>query len=94
MGLDSVDLLVQVEKHFGISISDIEAEKIITVQDFVNIVFSKILAKNHDALLDPKKLCSQQDVEEIIKGIFEKSTGIPAQNIKLKDRISSDLGID
>jgi len=39
MGLDTVDLLITVEKHFGISIPDQEAEQMITVGDFHRIVW-------------------------------------------------------
>ncbi|WKN41660.1 hypothetical protein [Tunicatimonas pelagia] len=42
MGLDSVELLVEVEQAFGIEISDQEAGNIATVGDFVNAVFSKV----------------------------------------------------
>jgi len=42
MGLDSVALLVDVEKHFNISIPNSEAEKICTVQDFADCVFTKV----------------------------------------------------
>jgi acyl carrier protein len=39
MGLDSVELIVRVEKTFQISIPDKEAEKIVTVGDLYNIVW-------------------------------------------------------
>lgn len=42
MGLDSVELIMSVEDKFGIRIEDSEAEKIYTVQEFADIVFSKI----------------------------------------------------
>ena len=42
MGLDSVDLLVTVERKFKIEIPDKESERINTVQDFANSVFDKI----------------------------------------------------
>ena len=35
-------LVVDVENHFDISIPNEEAEKIYTVQDFANCVFSKV----------------------------------------------------
>lgn len=38
MGLDSVELLMEMENYFGISISDSEAEKIYTVQQMVDTV--------------------------------------------------------
>ena len=42
MGLDSVDLLVTVERKFKIEIPDQESERINTVQEFANSVFDKI----------------------------------------------------
>ena len=38
MGLDSVELVITIEKHFAISISDGEAEKAMTVQDVADLV--------------------------------------------------------
>jgi hypothetical protein len=48
MGLDSVELLVEVEKTFGIEIPDLEAEKIVTVGDFYEAVWGKIKEKESD----------------------------------------------
>lgn len=42
MGLDSVEILVNVENAFGITISNYEAEKIYTVGDIHNIVWRNI----------------------------------------------------
>ncbi|PPK92719.1 acyl carrier protein [Nonlabens xylanidelens] len=42
MGLDSVELLVTVERKFKIEIPNQESERINTVQEFVNSVFDKI----------------------------------------------------
>jgi hypothetical protein len=197
MGLDSVEILVRVEEYFGISIPDIEAEKILTVQDFADCVFIKVtvnptekcksqmlfyklrtyftdnqglakeqirpdskirdlitgdlkttwsdmekylkldlptlsdldihptkekeikflgvkvltrkspvtvgtigdlinwtLAKNYDTLIDPKTLFDKADVEKVIIGIISDSMAIPVDEIKLKHRISYDLGVD
>ena len=46
MGLDSVELIMSVEDKFGIRIEDSEAEKIYTVQEFADIVFSKIMLQS------------------------------------------------
>ncbi len=42
MGLDSVEILVNVENTFGITISNYEAEKIATVGDIHNVVWRNI----------------------------------------------------
>src|SRR5690606_22057659 len=49
MGLDSVELLYTVEKHFKIRISDEEAEKIRTVDDFAECVV-KYINTNSDSV--------------------------------------------
>ncbi|WP_405567781.1 phosphopantetheine-binding protein [Polaribacter sp. Asnod6-C07] len=51
MGLDSVELLMSVEDKFGIQIEDSEAEKIYTVQNFVDSVYSKIITNPNDKCL-------------------------------------------
>ena len=38
MGLDSVELLVEIEKYFGIQVPNAEAEKIVTIQKMVDAV--------------------------------------------------------
>ncbi|TRZ42191.1 phosphopantetheine-binding protein [Robertkochia solimangrovi] len=42
MGLDSVELVMSVEKKFGIRIPDADCEKIYTVQDFADTVYKMI----------------------------------------------------
>lgn len=39
MGLDIIEILVKIEKTFGINIPNQEAEKIVTVGDFYNLVW-------------------------------------------------------
>lgn len=48
MGLDSVEILMNVEKTFNINIPDQEAEKIITVEDFHNSVWQHLEGKHSD----------------------------------------------
>ncbi|GAA3789995.1 hypothetical protein GCM10022271_22890 [Corallibacter vietnamensis] len=51
MGLDSVELVMSIEDKFGIRIENSEAENIYTVQDFADIVFSRILKNPTDKCL-------------------------------------------
>lgn len=81
MGLDSVELVIRAEKYFDIAIPDQEAAEIVTVQDFVDCVYTKVTL-------------NKGDVEKIIIGIVSDSSGIPVDEIKLEHRICYDLGID
>ena len=47
MGLDSVELIVTVEKTFKIDIPDQECEQIYTVQDLINAVTKRISHQNN-----------------------------------------------
>ncbi len=48
MGLDSLEILMEVEKTFDIKIPNGEAEKIITVGDFHNSVWQHFSGKHSD----------------------------------------------
>jgi acyl carrier protein len=43
MGLDSVELIIEIEEHFGITISDAEAQGIVTVGDMFTLINSRVL---------------------------------------------------
>lgn len=47
MGLDAVELVMDVEDHFGIAIQNTEAEHVRTVGDLVALIQSRILAAQH-----------------------------------------------
>jgi len=51
MGLDSVLLLAEIEKYFGLEILDSDAEKINTVQDMVNAVAEYLNVEANDLSL-------------------------------------------
>lgn len=75
MGLDTVELLMDVEKTFGISIPDTEAEKIITVGDFYEAVWRHIGAKHSDQ-------CKSQYLFYKLRTALHNSYTIPIQKIK------------
>jgi len=83
MGLDSVELLMLVEDKFGIQIEDSEAEKICTVQDFSNSVYSKILSYPTD------KCLIQLFFRKIKKAL--QSLDLTRDEVKLESKISDLL---
>ncbi|MCD9018083.1 acyl carrier protein [Parachryseolinea silvisoli] len=87
MGLDSVELIIHVERHFDIAISANEAARITTVQDLADCVYANVTASS-------QRLFDKGDVEKTILKIVSDSSGIPATEIKLEHEICYDLGID
>jgi acyl carrier protein len=83
MGLDSVELLMSVEDKFGIRIEDSEAEKIYSVQNFVDCVYSKIIT-------NPNEKCLTQIVFYRIRKAF-RNLNLTEKEIKPETRISELL---
>jgi hypothetical protein len=51
MGLDGVELVMAIEEKFGVSISDPEAEKVLTVGDMRRMVHSKLTVTDESTCL-------------------------------------------
>lgn len=92
MGLDTVELIMKVEDHFGIKISDQEAEQISTIQDFSDVVYKHI---EHRA---PEKCISQllfYRLRQTVKRIFELDVAPITPKTKLADvfsRVDAKMG--
>ena len=76
MGLDSVELLVAIEETFDIEFSDSEAEKIYTVGDFYNGVWSKIKQKESNK-------CKSAMLFYKLRSFLQERYGIARQDLKL-----------
>ncbi len=83
MGLDSVELLVEIEKEFGIEISDLEAENIYTIGDFYEVILKK------DS--EEKNI---EDVLQRLKTLISNKLGMDIKKLKLEMSIVNDLGLD
>lgn len=80
MGLDSVELLVEVEKFFGIDITNQEAESIYTVNDFAKIV-SKYISFHH------KEIVLFDEVSKKIESYFEQNCNLKISSKQLLEDI-------
>ena len=81
MGLDSVELLLEVEKAFGINIPDQEAEQIITVGDFHNAVWTHLGGKHSDK-------CNSQALFYKLRKSFVESFKFPKEHINLNTSLN------
>jgi acyl carrier protein len=89
MGLDSVDLLIEIEKAFKIKIQNHEAEQIVTVKDYYDIVW------NH--LSDSKEKSNKftrEEAEFLINQIIIDKTGVEKEEVIPSEKLCEDLGTD
>lgn len=83
MGLDSVELVMEIEKYFGIRIPDAEAEVMVTLQDAANTVAGHLNITSEGLHLREHML---QRVAQCLRGHSEKA-------ITQNDYISSFLSL-
>lgn len=69
MGLDSVELVMEIEKAFGIKIPDSEAEKILTVGDFHNSVWNHLSDRHSNR-------CNSQILFYKLRSFFINTIGL------------------
>lgn len=88
MGLDSVELIMEVEKHFSISISDPEAEKASTVGKLVDCVGKIMAIKGYDfSLRETTFLVIKKALLELDTGISDFSINSPvSRSINIKNK--------
>jgi hypothetical protein len=86
MGLDSVELLMEIENYFGIRISDAEAEKIYTIQLMVDSVAA------HLNITDESVGLRDQVFQKIVLSIHD--FGWSSQKIQLSDLVSVHIPTD
>jgi acyl carrier protein len=86
MGLDIVELVMTVEKEFGIDIPNVASE-IVRVGDLHACVVQ--ILRQH-----PDKEIETVDVWKRLKDILVKEFGIPVAQIVPEARLVDDLGLD
>ena len=84
MGMDTVELIVAIENHFGIQIPDQEASEIYRIKDIYYLV-----AK----YTSPAKY-SHAEITRSVNNIIVEFTGLKPGDIKLDATITGDLRLD
>jgi len=95
MGLDSVELVLDIEETFEIVLSDEEAEKALTPGILTDIVFSKV--NNSCSALSCRSQSATWSREEVflkIRKITSEHLGIDESDILETSLFVQDLGID
>lgn len=85
MGLDVVELIVEIESTFDISIPDEKAERIATVGQLVDYVYTR---------QKPSHKIEKQEVEKHIIHLVSTLIDIPVNEIELHHSFTTDLGMD
>jgi acyl carrier protein len=86
MGLDSVELVMNTEQHFGIDIPDGVAEKLFTVGDLHGFIVAEL-----------KRGGREQNPEAVfieLRQLICDQFGIKPKRVLAEARIVKDLGID
>jgi acyl carrier protein len=86
MGLDTIELVLEAEKHFGVSIPDERAEKTETVEKFAHLL-CELRAQTATPLPYDEVLLQLQ---QMIASMFR----IPIERIVPEARFIKDLGLD
>ncbi|WP_050023708.1 hypothetical protein [Verrucomicrobium sp. BvORR034] len=86
MGLDSVELVLEVEKEFDIVISDEDASKIITVGNFRDLIVRSLQEKG----LNP----TDEQVLQRLREIVVEQTGVSPHQVTIEADFVRDLGLD
>ncbi len=87
MGLETVELLIEVEETFEITISEHEAAAVATVGELAAVVATKLSEKSYTVVDCEKPLGTIIDM-------LVDSFAIPRQEIARDSRFVADLGLD
>jgi hypothetical protein len=87
MGMDIVDMVLDVEERFGISLPDVECQNVVTVDDLNQLVFSKL------GKADQTKCLTSATFYRIRKVIAE-TVGIDKRTLKPETQLQELLSIE
>jgi|CXWL01.1.fsa_nt_gi acyl carrier protein len=86
MGLDTIELVMAAEEHFGVSVPEERAEKTVTVEQFAHLLCE---LRANTAIPLP-----YDDVLVQLQELVSRKFRIPIAQIVLEARFVEDLGLD
>ena len=87
MGMDTVELAMDVEEKFGINIPDEDAGQLTTVQKLCDYIIDHAFEEN-------EKDKKSGEVFDFVKYVLVERFNVPEKNIKLEARFVEDLDLD
>ncbi len=96
MGLDGVELIIEMEETFGIKIDDRDAEPIGTVGQAYQYILGKLT-------LCPAALCEKsgvtpawhpEEVWVILRNLISEQLGVPKDQVTAEKHFVHDFGMD
>jgi acyl carrier protein len=92
MGLDSVEIIMEIEDRFGIEITDAEAARCARVGDLLACVMAKREAG--ETAKPQREQWTRPQVLEEIRDIIVEQAGVRRERITLDTSLTGDLQID
>jgi acyl carrier protein len=86
MGLDTVELVLEAEKQFGVAIPDERAAKTITVEQFAQLIF--------ELRAETKSPLPYAAVLSTLRQIVARQFDIPIEHVTPAARFVQDLGLE
>lgn len=104
MGLDAVEIVMEIEDHFHVKLPDIELHQIRTVADLAALVVSHLpkggAAGSADAPLETpqgsprEQVTAHQSVLEEVRKLIARNLCLPLEQVQPTSELVKDLGMD
>jgi acyl carrier protein len=92
MGLDSVEIIMDIEDRFGIEITDAEAARCARVGDLLGVIMAKLEAGQ--TTKPERQQWTREQVLEEIRDIIVEQGGVRREQVTLEATLRGDLAID
>ena len=92
MGLDSVEIIMDIEDRFGIEITDAEAARCWRVGDLLGCVMAKL--ETGQSSKPERQQWTRPHVLEEIRDVIIEQVGLRRERITLDAGLRGELGID
>lgn len=87
MGMDTVELVMDIEEKYNLDIKDEETEKLFTVQSLCDYILE-------NGFPEEERDSKSGEVYDFVCLILVERFGVPREDIKLESRFVEDLGLD